>query len=163
MVIPTLKTCYFEASEDIMTKFKSQALHIIRIKHWKASGSGNPPSLIPALQKIAILGLKTKFYILFCTRLYVNQFAYQGLSSSKLHCLSNKSNLQTSWVVSSWPQKGFKSRFTPKMYLINPFSTRFWVVQSGSKIGSNGFGLALRVKNLGHIWVGQIHLAALLL
>ena len=27
MVIPTLKTCYFEASEDIMTKFKSQALH----------------------------------------------------------------------------------------------------------------------------------------
>jgi hypothetical protein len=32
-VIPTLKTCYFETSEDIMTKFKSQALHIIRIKH----------------------------------------------------------------------------------------------------------------------------------
>jgi hypothetical protein len=44
-VIPTLKTCYFEANEDIMTKFKSHALHIIRIKYWKASGSGNPPSL----------------------------------------------------------------------------------------------------------------------
>ena len=59
MVIPTLKICYFEASEDIMTKFKSQALDIIRIKYWKPSGSGNPPSLIPALWKIAILGLKT--------------------------------------------------------------------------------------------------------
>ena len=55
---------------QIMTKFKSQALHIIKIKYWKASGSGNPPSLIPALQKSAILGLKTKFSILFCTRLY---------------------------------------------------------------------------------------------
>ena len=59
MVIPTLKTCYFETSEYIMTKFKSQAFHVIKIKYWKASGSGNPPSLIPVLQKIAILGLKT--------------------------------------------------------------------------------------------------------
>jgi hypothetical protein len=59
MVIPTLKTCYFEASEDNITKFKSQALYIIRIKYWKASGSDNPPSLIPTLRKIAILGLKT--------------------------------------------------------------------------------------------------------
>ena len=50
-------------------KFKSQALRIKRIKYWKASGSGNPPSFIPALRKIAILGLKTKFYVLFCTRL----------------------------------------------------------------------------------------------
>jgi hypothetical protein len=37
MVIPNLKTCYFEASEDIKTKFKSQALHIIRIEYGKAS------------------------------------------------------------------------------------------------------------------------------
>ena len=59
MVIPTLKTCYLEASEDIMTKFKSEALHIIRIKCWTASGSGNPPFLIPALRKIALLDLKT--------------------------------------------------------------------------------------------------------
>ena len=46
-----------------MTKFKSQALHVIKIKYWKASGSGNPPSLIPTLRKIAILalGLKTGF------------------------------------------------------------------------------------------------------
>ena len=93
MVIPTLKTCYFEASEDIMTKFKSQALHIIRIKYWKASGSGNPPSLIPALRKIAIYVLKTEFYVLhFCTRLYYVdisaplQFSIiQQLSDAHLH------------------------------------------------------------------------------
>ena len=28
MGIPTLRTCHFEASEDIMTKFKSQGHHI---------------------------------------------------------------------------------------------------------------------------------------
>ena len=55
-----------------MTKFKSQALHIIRIKYWKSNGSGNTPSLIPALRKIAIYVLKTKFYVLFCTRLYTS-------------------------------------------------------------------------------------------
>ena len=38
-----------------MTKFKSQGLHIIRIKYWYASGSGSPPSLIPALWNIGIL------------------------------------------------------------------------------------------------------------
>ena len=54
-----LKSWHFEASKDIMTKFKSQGLHIIRIKYWKASGSDKPPSLIPALRKIAILGLKS--------------------------------------------------------------------------------------------------------
>ena len=43
-----------------MIKFKSQAPHIIRIKYWNDSGSGNPPSFIPTLQNIAILGLKTK-------------------------------------------------------------------------------------------------------
>ena len=58
-VIPTLKTCYFEASEEIITKFKSQAPNIIKIKYWKVSGSGNPPFFIPALRKIAFLGLKT--------------------------------------------------------------------------------------------------------
>ena len=52
-----------------MTKFKSHALHMIRIKYWKASGSGNPPSIIPVLRKIAILGLKN---VLFCTRLDSN-------------------------------------------------------------------------------------------
>ena len=59
MVIPTLNTCFIEASEDIITKFKSQALNIKKIKNGKVSGSGNPPSLIPALWKIAFLGLKT--------------------------------------------------------------------------------------------------------
>ena len=38
-----------------MTKFKSQALHIIKIKSCNAGGSGNPPSLIPALWNIGIL------------------------------------------------------------------------------------------------------------
>ena len=93
MVIPTLKTCYFEASEDIMTKFKSQALHIIRIKYWKASGSGNPPSFIPALRKIAILGLKTKFYVLFCTRLH--QYYLAQYSTTFLTIGQVPSNLST--------------------------------------------------------------------
>ena len=52
---PKFKVLAFEASEDIMTKFKSQGLHIIRIKYWNASGSGSPPSLIPALWNIGIL------------------------------------------------------------------------------------------------------------
>ena len=49
------KSWHFEASEDIMTKFKSQAFHVIRIKYWKADGSGNPSFLIPALWNIGIL------------------------------------------------------------------------------------------------------------
>ena len=64
MVIPTLKTCYFEASEDTITKFKSQALHIIKFKYRKASGIGKPLSLKPAFRNIVILGLKMKFSIL---------------------------------------------------------------------------------------------------
>ena len=65
-----MKPAVLEASEDIKTKFQSQALHIIQIKYLKACGSGNPPSLIPALQEIAIYVIKTDFYVLFCTRLY---------------------------------------------------------------------------------------------
>ena len=52
MGIPTLRPCHFEASEDTMTKSKSPALHVIRIKYWKAGGIGNPPSLILALWNI---------------------------------------------------------------------------------------------------------------
>ena len=55
MVILNLKTCHFEASKDIITKFKSQALHIIRIKYWKVAGSGNSPSHIPAIWNIGVL------------------------------------------------------------------------------------------------------------
>ena len=51
----SLKCWHFESSEDIITKFKSQGLHIKRIKCWNASGSGSPPSLIPALCNIGIL------------------------------------------------------------------------------------------------------------
>ena len=55
----------------ILKKVKiSQALHTTRIKYLKASGSGNPPSLIPALRKTVIYVLKMKFSILFCTRLW---------------------------------------------------------------------------------------------
>jgi hypothetical protein len=32
MGISTLRACHFEASEDIMTKFKSHPLHTTRIK-----------------------------------------------------------------------------------------------------------------------------------
>ena len=50
-----LKSWHFEASVHIMTKFKSQALQIIRIKYWNSAGSDNPPSLIPAHWNISIL------------------------------------------------------------------------------------------------------------
>jgi hypothetical protein len=54
--ISTLRTCHFEAHEDIVTKFTSQALHVIKIKYKKAGGSGNPDSFIPAqLWNIGIL------------------------------------------------------------------------------------------------------------
>ena len=54
----SLKCWHFEASEDIMIKFKSQGLYIIRIKYWNASGSGPLPSLIPTLWNICILHYK---------------------------------------------------------------------------------------------------------
>ena len=54
----SLKCWHFEASEDIMTKFKSQGLYIIRIKYWNVSGSGLPPSLISPLRNIGILQYK---------------------------------------------------------------------------------------------------------
>ena len=57
------KDLTFCASEYIMTKFKSQALHIIK------SGSGSPSFLISDLWNIAIYVLKTKFYVPFCTQL----------------------------------------------------------------------------------------------
>ena len=60
----------------------------------KASGSGNTPSLIPALRKIAILGLKTKFSILSCTRL---QFSFLLLHSVP------------KFVHSYWCKQGFEN------------------------------------------------------
>ena len=50
-----LKSWHFEASEDIITKFKSQSLYAIEIKFWNASGSDFPPSLINVLRNIGIL------------------------------------------------------------------------------------------------------------
>ena len=55
MKLKTFKSWHFEASEDIKTKFKSQALHIIKIKYWNAGRSGNPPFLIHVLWNIGIL------------------------------------------------------------------------------------------------------------
>ena len=49
------KKGHLEASEDIITKFKPQGLYTIKIKYWKASGSGFLPSLIPTLQNRGIL------------------------------------------------------------------------------------------------------------
>ena len=57
MVVPTLKTSYFEASEDNMTKSKSKDLHIIRIKYlkniyrYKAIGSNANTSVISTTWK----------------------------------------------------------------------------------------------------------------
>ena len=49
MVIPTLKTCYFEASKDIMTKFKPQALHIKKSNIGKLLGVATLPiSFLPS-------------------------------------------------------------------------------------------------------------------
>ena len=42
-------------SQWTMTKFKAQALHIIRIKYCSTGGRGNLPSLIPALWNLGIL------------------------------------------------------------------------------------------------------------
>ena len=47
------KVFRFEASEDIMTKFESQYLYIIKIKYWSTSGS----LLVTFLQKKTILEL----------------------------------------------------------------------------------------------------------
>ena len=62
------RSWHFEASEDIMMKFKSQALHIIIIKYCNAGGSGNPPSIIPALWNIGILLHKQATRVLGLTR-----------------------------------------------------------------------------------------------
>ena len=48
---------HFEVSEDIITKFKSQGVYIIRIKYRNASVSGFPPSFPPS-ENIDILHYK---------------------------------------------------------------------------------------------------------
>ena len=91
MVIPNLKTCYFEASEDVITKFKLQALHIIRIKYWKASWSGNPPSLPPSLphsyppENCHFRSKSEIFYTFLHTTVIILQGCDRGLMLST-HC-----------------------------------------------------------------------------
>ena len=53
--VTMLNSWHFEASEDVITKFKLQGLYTINIKYWNANWSGFPPSLIHALQNIGIL------------------------------------------------------------------------------------------------------------
>ena len=72
------KSWHFAASEDIMTKSKSQGLHIIRIKYWNASGSGPPPSLILAHWNIGIL-LTSLFYS-------INRPPWANISEPSVHC-----------------------------------------------------------------------------
>ena len=99
MGIPTLRTCHFETIESIMTKFKSQALHTTKIKYWKTSGSGNPPFLITALQKIAIY-VSTKNEIL-CTFLHTTVlFNVKLLNSRTMPHL-------VMFIIYKHPQKGW--------------------------------------------------------
>ena len=131
-----------------MTKFKSQALHIIRIEYWKASGSGNPPSLIPTLRKIAISGLKTKFYLLFCTRLHVvkvskfrNKFSCSHHSMARANLNKSKKVLTSTTTASKYIPKrpriciNWNPPFQTQIYLRPPHvlwqvSFGFWVTWS---------------------------------
>ena len=58
LYVMKLKCWHFIASEDAITKFKSQGPYTIKINYWNASGSGFPPSLIPVLRNIGILHYK---------------------------------------------------------------------------------------------------------
>ena len=62
------------------SNFKSQGLHIIRIKFWNASGSGSPPSLIPALCNIGILLHKQAKYVPLEIYVYSTLFLTQKSS-----------------------------------------------------------------------------------
>jgi hypothetical protein len=77
MKLKTSKSWHFEASADIMAKFKSKALHIIRIEYCNAGWSGNSPSLIPTLWNIGILlhkqATRTKHFDPVCTRKAVDK------------------------------------------------------------------------------------------
>ena len=117
------KSYHFEASKDIMTKFKSQAVH------WKASGSGNPSSFIPALLKMAILGLKTKFSILFCTRLYM---IHKAQIQDELTAVQNI-HLTYSWHFLKKSYLSFLSRLGS---YLKPIETRMehWVLKKEKKL-----------------------------
>ena len=102
--IPTLRTCHFEASEEIMTKHKSQALHITRIKYWKASGSGNSPSINHALWNIGILLHKQSFW----SQVYVGslQKNLSKIPTITTFLLPNKNAL---WTILWRPKRALES------------------------------------------------------
>ena len=111
MGIPTLKSWHFEASEDIITKFKSKCVHTISIKYWNASGSGSPPSLIPAvwnigglLHKQATLGkhfrpeCMTQIEMNFdvkCALMCMNQYGLKVITRN----VSKKVSLILLWLI----------------------------------------------------------------
>ena len=130
--IPTLRTCHFEASEDIMTEFKSQAFHTRRIKQLKVSGSGNPPSLIPALRNISIYVLKMKFSILFCTRLYV--FFIQQSRLNSLQPLRS----------SQWANSGLGIK-TPSIWLALPRLFQMQQLPGGIEIAKSTEKLLIEI------------------
>ena len=87
-----------------MTKFKSHGLYIIRIKYWNASGSGNPPSLISALRKIAILGPKNVIFFTFFNLFSIEQTNFKFL----------KEALVTVWTLMSSYQNQIDESFSDK-------------------------------------------------
>ena len=95
--IPTLKSWHFEASEDIMAK--SQAFHVIRIKYWNASGSGNPPSLNPTLWNIGILHYKQAK---LCKHLQHSVLLNYAQPASNVGGLVIKIELQVNWLDSTY-------------------------------------------------------------
>ena len=92
--ISTLKSWHFEASENIITKFKSQGLYTMKIKYWNASGSGFPPFLIPALQNIGILLHKKEKL-----RILLQQSVCQGTSE---YIISKCSNFKSELPVGAY-------------------------------------------------------------
>jgi hypothetical protein len=97
----SLKSCHFEASKDIKTKFESKNLHIKRIKYWKASGSGKPPSLFPALRKIAILKQNKNFYTFLHTTVFNFSYVFKN-DDTHLVVWSGNSNASQQFLMTSW-------------------------------------------------------------
>ena len=111
MDIATSKSLHFEASEDIITKFKLQGLYIIRIKYWNASGSGFPPSLIPALRNIVILlhkqATRIKHFCPECTPARLNLLQVLHLNRS----LIRFQIMCRIWGIPHWDVEWFKPHF----------------------------------------------------
>ena len=103
-----LKSWHFEASEDIMTKFTSPGLHIIRIKYCNAGWSGNPPSFISTLWNIGILlhkqATRAKYFDGECfQRIFWGESGKQKFTDDFWH--------QLSIVYCAWPFDALQSPY----------------------------------------------------